>query len=277
MLPELGTVIAIFELEHSAKANVLRKERNELERINIELQEARNTLAESNNTLFAANNMLAEENKRLQSERNEHLAEIAKHMQRPQTEAEINAIKLRNHLGSPIIALNSDNSRWGGGPLIAEVSDNNIVAFFHPAQRGSQAFVIYADCKDLEVIEIAQGACPLQVKVNKRYGNFIPLGEITKWEDHRKSAAMPVFDRGPVAYHIQFGKQGSSETRTLFIYTSKDGTNLFQLEASTGEQFVGNNKEVSIRFLSKQVDYLSDGFQRGTVRTGESHYPLFIS
>jgi hypothetical protein len=280
MLPELGTVIAVFELHHSAKANELRNERNELAKVNNELQSAQNTLAEDNNTLAAENNRLAEENnelqRELQSERNKHLAEIARQMQRPQTEAEINAAKLRQHLGSPVVALNGDNSRWGGGPLIGEVSDRNIVALFSPAQQGSQAFVVFADCKDIEIIDIASGACPLQVKVNKRYGDFVQLGEIKRWEDRKNPVAIPVFERGPAAYHVHFGKPGSSETRALFVYSSKDGANSFQLEASTGEQFVGNNKEVSIRFLSKQVEYLSEGFRRGTAGTGESRYPLFV-
>ncbi len=123
MLPELGTVIAVVELHHSAKANELREGRNEIAKANNELEEARNRLAEGNNTLAAANNKLAEENNKLQhqlqSERNEHLAEIARQMHRPQTEAEKNAAKLRGHLGSPVVALNSDNSRWGGGLVIA--------------------------------------------------------------------------------------------------------------------------------------------------------------
>lgn len=280
MLPELGTVIAVFELHHSAKANELRNERNELAKTNNRLQEAQNTLAEVNNTLGAENNKLADENnelqQKLQSERNEHLAEIARQMQRPQTEAEINAAKLRQHLGSPVVALNGDNSRWGGGPLIAEVTDDNIVAFFTPAQQGSQAFVVYADCKDLEIIGIPTGACPLQVKINKRYGNFIQLGEIKRWEDRKTPSAMPAFERGGSAYNAQYGKPGSPETRTLSVYTSKDGANSFLLEASTGERFVGNNKAVSMRFLSQQVEYLSDGFQRSTARTGESRHPLFI-
>jgi hypothetical protein len=280
MLPELGTVIAVFELHHSAKANELRNERNELAKANNELQEARNTLAGDNNTLAAENNRLAEENnelqRKLQSERNEHLAEIARQMQRPQTQAEINAAKLRKYLGSPVVALESNNSGWPGDPLIAEVTDDNIVAFFHAARQGSQAYVVYADCKDLEVIEIPTGSCPIQVKVNKRYGNFLQLGEIKKWEDRKTPHAMPAFERGGAAYNAQFKKPGSPETRTLSVYTSKDGANSFLLEASTGERFVGNNKAVSIRFLSQQVEYLSDGFQRGTAGTGESRHPLFI-
>lgn len=279
-LPELGTVIAVFELHHSAKANELRHERNKLAKDNNELQGAQNKLVEDNNTLAGENNRLAKQNndlqRELQSERNEHLAEIARQMQRPQTEAEVNAGKLRQHLGSPVVALNGDNSRWGGGPLIAEVTGDNIVAFFTPAQQGSQSFVVYADCKDLEVIEIPIGACPLQVKVNKRYGDFVQLGEIKRWEDRKTPSAMPTFERGGAAYNAQFRKPRSPETRTLSIYTSKDGGNSFLLETSTGEHFVGNNKAVSIRFLSQQVEYLSDGFQRSSAGTGESHYPLFV-
>lgn len=255
MLPELGTVFAVFELEHSAKANEFRKERNELERVNIEL---------------------AEENTRLQSERNEHLAEIARQMKRPQTLAERNAAKLRQHLNAQVAVINADNSKWGLSPQIVEVTDDNIAALFIPMAHDHQATVTYADCGDLEIMEIAEGACPLRLKVNKTHGGLVQLGEITKWEDRKKSAATPVFERGSAAYYARFGKQGSSETRTLFVYSSKDEANAFQFEASTGEQFVGNNKEVSIRFLSQQVEYLSDGFHRSTAGTGESHYPLFV-
>jgi hypothetical protein len=265
LLPELGTVIAVFELHHSANANELRNERNEL--------------AKTNNTLVGENNRLAKENnelqRTLQTERNEHLGEIARQMQRPQTKAEINAVKLRQHLGSPVVAMNSDNSRWPGAPLIVEISDDNIVAFFHPA-AGSQAFVIYADCNDLEIIEMPTGACPLQVKVTKRYGNFVELGEIKRWEDRKTPQAIPTFERGGAAYNAQFRKPGSSETRTLFVFTAKDGTNSFLVEASTGERFVGNNKAVSVRFLSQQVEYLSEGFQLSNAGTGASPYPLFI-
>ena len=47
-LPELGTVIAVIELEHSARANELRRERNRLAKTNNELEEGRNRLAEEN-------------------------------------------------------------------------------------------------------------------------------------------------------------------------------------------------------------------------------------
>jgi hypothetical protein len=185
MLPEVGTLVAIVELHHSGEANKLQEERNMLAKTNNDLEDARNQLADQNNKLVAARNELAEEyaelQRQLQTERNQHLAVIAKQMQRPQTVAERNAAKLRDHLGSPVVVFNDDNSRWGTTPQIAEVSDGNIFALFQPMQMGSHAFVVYADCKDVEVVEAAQGACPLQVKVNKRYGNTIQLGEITKW------------------------------------------------------------------------------------------------
>jgi hypothetical protein len=253
MLPEFGTLIAILELHHSAKANELRDERNRLARANNELEQE------------------------LQTERNAHLAEIARRMQRPQSVAERNAAKLREHLGSPVFVINVDNSTWGISPLIAEVSDSNIVALFLPMQHGSQATVTYVDCGQLEIIDVPQGACPLQVKVNKIYGKLVPLGEITKWEDRKSYSVMPAFERGDIAYNAQFRKLGSPETRTLLVHTSKDGANSFLLEASTGERFVGNNKAVSIRFLTQQVEYLSDGFQRSTAGTGKSRYPLFVT
>jgi hypothetical protein len=252
LLPEFGTIVAVFELEHSAKANELRKERNKLAEANNELQ------------------------RQLDTERNEHLGEIAKRMQRPQTVAERNAVKLREYIGSPVAVTNGDDTRWPSAAQIAEVSESNIVALFQPMWQGSQASVVYAHCADVEILEVAQGACPIQVKLNKRYGNLIQLGEITKWEDRRTSSAKSVFERGGVAYNAQFRKPGSSETKTLFVYSSKDGVNSFLLEASTGERFIGDNKAVSIRFLSLQVDYLSDGFHRGNVGTGESHYALFV-
>lgn len=252
LLPEFGTIVAVFELEHSAKANELRKERNEL--------------AEANNRL----------EQQLQTERNEHLAKIAKQMERPQTVAERNAMKLREHLGSPVAITDRNNNRWPNPPQIVEVSEGNIVALFQPMQHGSQAFVVYADCENVEIVEVAQGACPLQVKLNKTYGNTVQLGEITKWEDRRTPSATPAFERGGAAYHAQFTMPGSSETKRLTVFSSKDGANSFLLEASTGEQFVGTNKAVSLRFLSLQVDYLSEGFNRGNSGTGESRYPLFV-
>ena len=252
MLPELGTVVAVFELHHSAEANKLRDEHNVLARQNNELR------------------------RNLDDERNKHLAEIALHIQRPQTAAERNAAKLRQYLGSPIVVTNEDHGRWPNTPQIAEISDGNIAALFQPMQHGSQAYATYVDCADMEIIDVATGACPLQVKVNKRYGNPLQLGEITRWEDRQKPAAAPLFERGTTAYNARFSKQGSSETRTLFVYSSKDGANLFELEASTGEHFVGNNKAVSIRYLAQQVEYLSDGFQRSSTATGGGGYPLFI-
>ncbi len=273
MLPELGTVIAVFELHHSAKANELRNERNDLAKANNELVDVRNALAEENNKLADEYNELQ---RQLQRERNEHLAEIARQMQRPPTLAERNAAKLRQHLGAQVAVINRDNSRWGIPPQIAEVTDANIVALFLPMQRGAQATVTHANCEDLEIIEIPQGGCPLQIKVNKLHGSLVQLGEITKWEDRKTPAANPEFQRGAPVYNAQFRKPGSPETRTLFVYSSKDGANSFLFEASTGERYVGNNKDVSIRFLSQQVEYFADGFQRSTAGTGESRYPLFV-
>lgn len=273
MLPELGLVFEAFELEHSAKANEMRSEANDLREEANNLRDQANQIREERNALAAENNELK---RQLDTERNQHLAAIATHVQRPQTRAEVNAARLRTFIGSPVVVFNADDSRWGNTPNIVDVSNQNILTLFQPARNGSRAFAVSADCNDVELTEVPQGACPIRIKINRRYGADLHLGEITRWEDRNAPAAEPRFDRDGAAYNAQFSKPGSPETRSLFVYPSRDGSNSFQLQASTGETFIGNNKEVSIRFLAKQVDYLSEGFRRGSAGTGASPFPLFI-
>lgn len=266
MLPEVGTIVAIVESHHAAKANELRGERNELAKLNNDLDKVRNDLLERNTALLGE----------LDAKRNAHLQEIARQVQRPQSLADRNAAKLRQFVGRPVAVTNRDNSRWGTPPLIAEVSDDGIVALFLPARQGSQATVTFADCADIEITDIPRGDCPVQIKVNKLHGGLVQLGEITRWEDRRTAAAAPNFERGGTAFDARYTKPGTSDARTAFIYSSRDGSNSFLLETSTGERFVGDNKAVSIRFLSQQVEYLSDGFRRAGMGTGQSPFPLFV-
>lgn len=269
ILPDAGAVIAIVELNHSAEANELRTERNRLATANNELADQRNRLAEENNEL-------QQQLQSLQAERNEHLAEIAKQMQRPQTVAEKNSAKLRQHLASPVVIFNPDNSRWPNTPRIAEVSDSNIVALFQPMQQGSQAWVSYADCGEIEIIEIAKGACPIQIKVNKRYGNTVSLGDIVNWEDRNTPAAAPKFEGPELAYRTEYSKSGSPEIRRLFIYASTVAPSSYMLEASTGERFVGDNIEISKRFHYLKVEYRAAGFIEKAAGDGVRPHPLYV-
>lgn len=258
-LPEAGLIFAVFELEHSAKAN--------------ELREQLNGLVKSNSDLTKAN---AELQAKLDHQRNERLAEIAKGVQRPQSLAERNALKLRQYVGEPVAVRNHDGSRWGIAPSLAEISDDNIAALFLPAQ-GSQATAQYVECDQLEILEVPQGNCRVQLTVKRYYGSVMQLGEIKRWEDRKTPAAAPIFEKGVAVVTASFTKPGSSERRELFIFAAKDGTNSFMLESSVDGRFIGDNRAVSIRFLSLQVELFAAGFQRSGFGTGGGPHPLFVS
>jgi hypothetical protein len=120
---------------------------------------------------------------------------------------------------------------------------------------------------------------PVQIRVLKRYGADIPLGEITKWEDREQpAAAVPGIEKGNMAYHASFVKAGSSESRTLHIFEAKSGENLFLMEANPGGTFVGDNVDISKQFMLFQIEHEAEGFTRsiGGTGTGGGKHRLYI-
>jgi len=79
-----------------------------------------------------------------------------------------------------------------------------------------------------------------------------------------------------MVYHARFGKPGSSETRSLHVFASRDGRNEFLLETGAGEKVVADNVEISKRFAIFEVNYTAEGFSRSQSGTGGSPYPLYI-
>jgi hypothetical protein len=238
-------ILAYFEWRHSGEANALRTEANRLRA-------------------------------QLDAERNKQLQQIAKNTQRGVTQAERNAGILRTHLGAKV-TVSEEHENWGSTPEIVEVSDDNIATLFTARDYSSSAaWCVKVHCGDIEITDIPRGSCPLRLKVLKRYGPDVQLGEITKWEDRFQPAASPVFAKGGVAYHATYSKPGSPERRSLHVYASSDGGNSFLLEASTGERVVGDNKEISKRFMVLQIEYEAAGFARSASGTGGSQHRLFI-
>lgn len=246
-------ILAYFELRHSGEANRLRVEAIDLQRQVTILTGV------------------------LDAERNSHLQQIAKNTEKPITQAEKNADTLRRHLNATV-TVSEDHGNWAGTPEIVKVSEDNVVTLFTPrGYSSSSAWCASVHCGDLEITDIPQGSCPLRLKVLKRYGPNVGLGEITRWEDRLQPAAEPAFAKaGGAAYHATYSKPGSSETRSLHIYASADGKNSFLLEASTGETVVGDNEEVSKRFMVLQIEYEAAGFGRSGSGTSASAYRLFI-
>ncbi len=241
-------ILAYFELRHSGEANALRNDANDLHRRITELE----------------------------AERNQHLQQIAKNTERPATQAERTAESLRKHLRANV-SVSEGQGNWGNTPEIVEVSSDNIVTLFTPrGYSSSSAWCVKVYCGDLEISDIPQGSCPLRLKVIKRYGPDVQLGEITKWEDRRQPAAIPSFTKGGTAYHATYTKPGSPETRSLYIYGAIDGANSFMLEASTGERGIGDNEEISKRFMVLQIEYEAAGFRRSGSGTGGGPHRLFV-
>lgn len=253
-------VLAWFELGHSAEANTLRADANGLRSEANHLQER-----------------IAEITAERDAERNKHLGQIADNTKKPVTQAEKNADILSKHLRATV-AVSEGQGDWGANrPEIVEVGDDNIATLFVPrGHTSSTSWCVRVHCGDLEITDIPIGSCPLQLKVLKRYGPDIRLGEITRWEDRLQPAATPAFAKGDSAYNATFVKPGSSERRSLSIFTSKDGANSFLLEASTGETAIGDNVEISKRFMMMYVEFLAVGFTRNSAGTGRTAYPLFI-
>jgi hypothetical protein len=261
-IPEIALpVLAWFELRHSREANTFRAEANRLRSEQNDLQ-----------------NQIGELTAELAAERNRHLQQIAENTKKPVTQAERNADILRKHLGAKV-TVSEGHGDWGSiTPEIVEVSDDNIVTLFTPrGPSSSAAWCVKVQCGELEITDIPQGSCPLRLKVLKRYGQDVPLGEITKWDDRFQEKAIPVFAKGDCVGYVTFVKPGSPEKRSLYVYASRDGANSFLLEASTGERPMGDNVEISKRFAVQYVEYLAAGFTRSTASSGSGQrYQLFL-
>lgn len=260
-------VLAYRELVHSGEANTLRTEANTLRADANRLGERANRLQEQIAIVTAERD----------KERNKALEAIAANTVRPLTQGERNAVTLRKHLNAKVAVMNADNSVWPNTPEIVEVGDDNTVTLFVPHGYSSGvAWCVKVHFDDLQISDIPQGACPLRLKVLKRYGPEVQLGEITKWEDRSQPAATPIFLKGGVVHYATFIKPGSSDTRALHIHASKDGANSFLLEASTGERLTGDNKDISKKFMGMQIDYEAAGFTRNAGGTSSSNHPLFV-
>lgn len=252
-IPEIAlAILAGFELSHSGEANKLRTEANRLQ------------------------DRIASLTAELDDERNKHLQQIAKNTEKPVTQAERNANTLRKYLRAAV-TVSEGQGGWSNTPEIVEVSDDNIVTLFSPrSNSSSRAWCVKVHCGELEISDIPQGSCPLGLKVLKRYGPDVQLGEIAKWEDRFQPAASQTFAKGDTAYHSTFVKPGSSERRSLSVFMSSDGANSFLLEASTGEKAIGDNLEISKRFMMMHAEYLVAGFTRSSAGTGSTPHRLFI-
>jgi hypothetical protein len=213
----------------------------------------------------------------LRRQSSQHLGKIANNTERLPTKAETNATILRKYLRK--VASITEGDTQARALEIVEINENNIAILFSPASvgLGMTAYYFNVDCEETEIIEVQQGSCVVQVHVRKRYGPTISLGQITKWEERDQPKAKVFSKSGGAVASANYGKGGSAERRTLHIFSSTDGTNSFLLEASTGENFTGDNKLISKAFRSMDVEYKAAGFGSAGSNHGSGlKYPLFL-
>ena len=213
--------------------------------------------------------------KTLDSERNQHLQDISNHTKPQPTAAQRMAAKLRGYIGQNA-TVSEGKGVWGSSIEIAEVNDDCIATLFSPASYSStQAWAVNVHCNDLELVDMAG---QLRLRVNKRYGDTMDLGNLKRWADRNQTVTAPEFpEKGHCAYNVVYSKAGSAEKRELDIYAAKDGSNRFVLEARpSGAKFAGDNVDISKRFMMLQVEIEAEGFTHSQSGNAGSQYPLYV-
>jgi len=253
-------IIALLELRHSGEANEERKKANAF-------RDEANALRNEANELRREMNRLTEA---LDAERNKNLQLIAQNTKPQPTKAQKHAAILRKYIGKTASITEGDVA-WVATPEIVEVNEDDILTLFTPkGTNSSYALGTWVHCGDLEVVEMPHGDCPVRINVLKRYGPDVKLGEIARWEDRNQpAAAVPVIEKGQIAWHAFYGKGGSAEVRSLHIFQAADGSNRFILEAKPGGIYTGDNVDISKQFMARQVEFFAERFERRSSGSGE--------
>jgi len=253
-------VLAYFELRHSAEANKLRDEANDLRNRANGLQDEANEERKKANKFSEEANEQRKEANFERNRANEALARIAENTKRAPTKAERNAGKLQKYLRCNAQVINADDSRWPGAAEIVEIKDEVVTLFTPRSYISSAASEVHAHCEDIEIIEGSVGSLPLSLKVIKHYGIDKNLGEITIWENRMQQPVVPAFSKGPIVFNAEYHKDGSSEKKRLAVFESANGDNSYMLESTSREPEYGDNEDISRKFMLVQMEYEIQGF-----------------
>ena len=262
-LPEIAVpILAWFELRHSEEANELRTEANN-HRIRA------NTLQEEQNKSVAQiaqlQTNITDLTRELDTERNKHLQQIAANTQRPLSEAEINARTLKKYIGQRASVTEGD-SYWGGGAIVAEVNENNILTLFVPvSHNSSQAWGQPVRCDKLHVVEVPTGGCAVQISILERYGVPIVYGEAKSWEERNLQPTNTGMLRGQNVFNAQYRKDGSPALRHINIYASPDGRPNYTMVTMENMQeansWQGSKLDIEKKFAVVQLEWYEQAYR----------------
>ena len=247
----VASIFRMRELRHSAEANRLRGKNTEAVTKIGELQDERNELVRERNDL--------------EREKNSLMEKIAEGMKRPLSLAERNALRLRKYLRKTA-TVSEGSGDWGGMDAeIVDVSEDNVATLFVPAGfSSSSAFAVYVQCDELQIIEVAVGGCAVQIKILKRYGDTLQLGELRKWDDRVTPSTKPL-PKGFNVFDANYNQPGTSKARRVLIYAPREGNPKYTLVAiADGKEtavIYGDNVEISKRFALLQVEIHVEGLR----------------
>lgn len=255
-LPEIAVpILAWFELRHSKEANGLRTEANN-HRIRA------NTLQEEQNKSV---HQIADLKKELDAERNKHLQQIAANVQRPPSEAEVNARILKKYIGQRAEITEKGNS-WGAmGAIVAEVNENNILTLFCPVgYHTSRAYGQTVKCDKLNVTEVRVGACELKIDILERHGSHTDYGEAKSWDERHLQPTHVGMPRGVNVFNAQYRRDGSPTLRHINVYASTDGSSNYTMVTMENMQetssWYSSKLDIEKKFAVVQVEWADEKY-----------------
>jgi len=283
----ISTVLALWGLHHSREANRLSEENNRLSgeanrlradavRVGEEHKESVAKIAE----LQGERNKLQTELNDLQAKRNVSLDQIAVGVKKDLTPAEKTAAKLRNHIGDRAYVTNHDGSSWGSmGAIIVEVNDDIVTLFTPVSQSSSRAMANFVQCDKLQLLEVAVGGCPVQIKILERFGSPVDYGEAKSWEE-RSGAPTSARPRGNNVSNVNFRRDGTATKRGIYIYAPTAGNSDYSLVTFDNMQETGvhycSKKDVEIKFAILQLEWYGEGYRYDGGGGGGGPEKLFL-
>jgi hypothetical protein len=254
-------ILAWFELQHSNEANVLRTEANDhRNRANALQEEQGESLAQ----IARLQTEIVKLSGELDAERNKHLEQIAVNTRRPRSEAEVNAEKLKKHLGQRAFVTEGQN-QWGSGVVVAEVNENIVTLFVPASFNNSQAYGQLVRCDKLHVVESPKDGCPVQVTIIERYGQPISHGEARSWDERHLQPTRAGMKRGQNVCHAQYRKDGSPKLRQIYIYASTDDSPNYTMvtmeDQNETNAWYNGKLDIEKKFALVHVEWADQGYR----------------
>jgi hypothetical protein len=165
------------------------------------------------------------------------------------------------------------------GAIIAEVNDDIVTLFTPASQNSSRAMANFVQCDKLQLLEVAVGGCPVQIKILERFGAAVDYGEAKNWGE-RNGAPTSVRPRGSNISNVNYRKDGTAAKRGIYIYAPTAGNSDYSLATFDNMQETGVyycvKKEVELKFAILQLEWYGEGYRYDGGGGGGGPEKLFL-